>query len=410
MRFIPITVPCLACLMILLCINISSINNGCSLVPVPSKENAHLLSMPYAFSLWEQPAAAQGTLGQEQGEEKIELEKMRNELSDVKSTVNEAVESLNELGNQISREKDVKEIHLFARESGWEVNPEAHLTCLTYNGKVPGPTMRVNEGEMLRVVLHNQMKVSTSLYFHGLLLPHNVNGLPRQGAGIVRPGETYAYQFVPKQQGTFWYHPHVIHADQKKRGLYGAIVVEPKSAERQQQYDKDLVLLLGNFSIPKTIPVAGQFGKTSSQDHSNKAVTDLPVARAARANAAPYVVICYVVNGKTAPLIPNIELRKGERVLIRLINASDYAVPLHLSGHKLKVVSINGGDPLEPDVLRDTLSVNPSDRVDIELKADNPGVWSLASELPEQSTNSGKFPGGIALVVRYVETKGPSED
>jgi FtsP/CotA-like multicopper oxidase with cupredoxin domain len=95
------------------------------------------------------------------------------------------------------------------------------------------------------------------------------------------------------------------------------------------------------------------------------------------------------------------ELRQGERVRLRIVNASPEAVPLHLSGHRFEVISTNGSDVLEPHVFRDTVTVNPSDRVELEFTADNPGVWSLASELMTQASNQGHFPGGIACVVRY---------
>jgi FtsP/CotA-like multicopper oxidase with cupredoxin domain len=107
------------------------------------------------------------------------------------------------------------------------------------------------------------------------------------------------------------------------------------------------------------------------------------------------------MNGKAAPAIPPIELRQGERVRLRVVNAGQHAIPLYLSGHRFEVMSINGSDNLEPHVYRDTITLNPSDRVDLSFAADNPGVWSFASELLEQASNEGKFPGGIACVVRY---------
>lgn len=98
-------------------------------------------------------------------------------------------------------------------------------------------------------------------------------------------------------------------------------------------------------------------------------------------------------------------MRKGDRVKLRLVNASDEIVPIHLSGHRLEVVSANGADKLEPHVFRDSITLGPSDRVDAEFIAGNPGVWSLASELFYQASTDGKFPGGMACVVRYSELK-----
>jgi FtsP/CotA-like multicopper oxidase with cupredoxin domain len=248
---------------------------------------------------------------------------------------------------------------------------------LTYNGKIPGPPIRVPEGQPVRIVLHNQLKVPTSLVFHGVVVPQSVGGLPKKDSGIVKPGEAYAYQFVPSKAGTFWYHPQVINADQKSRGMFGAFIVEPRSGPSE---DKDFTVVLSELNLG-----AGAEG------------TAHPVQPLKSATSHTY----YLMNGKAAPAIPPIELRQGERVRLRVVNAGQHAIPLYLSGHRFEVMSINGSDNLEPHVYRDTITLNPSDRVDLSFAADNPGVWSFASELLEQASNEGKFPGGIACVVRY---------
>ena len=90
---------------------------------------------------------------------------------------------------------------------------------------------------------------------------------------------------------------------------------------------------------------------------------------------------------------------------MRIVNAGQESIPLSLSGHRFEVVSVNGNDPLEPHTFRDTITLNPADRYDLEWTANNPGVWSLASERYDQNTKDGKFPGGIACVVRYHKVK-----
>lgn len=306
-------------------------------------------------------------LATQQAQEKQELEEMRRELGNVKGTMGEATGAMEQLRQRVQQQQraaQVVEVHLIAKEGSWEVAPGASTTAFTYNGQEPGPVVRVKEGDSVRIVLHNQLKVPTSLYFHGMTLPHNVGGLPRKEAGLVNPGQTYAFNFVAGTPGTYWYHPQVMHSDQMGKGLYGVIVVElrgPKS------YDKDVVLVLGQTSVP------------------------------------PKNATYYTVNGKSAPAIPPIEVRNGERVRLRILNASSAACPLFLTGHRFEVINANGGDGLEPKVTRDTLTLHPSDRYDIDFTANNPGVWSLASMLPSQTNNDGKFPGGIAVVVRYPE-------
>lgn len=303
-------------------------------------------------------------LATQQAQEKQELREMRQEMGDIKSTMSEGVQGMEQLRQRLQQTKAAAaaaEIHLIARENAWEVAPGASTTSLTYNGQQPGPTIRVKEGEAVRIVLHNQLKTPTSIYFHGMTLPHNVGGLPRKDGGLVAPGQTYAFNFVAPAPGTYWYHPQVVHSDQFGKGLYGVIVVEP--SRNAKTYERDFVLVLGQTPV----------------------------------RAATY----YTVNGKSAPAIPPIEVRNGERVRLRLINASATATPVFLSGHRFEVVSMNGGDGLEPHVTRDTLTLQPGDRYDVEFTANNPGVWSLASVLPSQTNNEGKCPGGIAVVVRY---------
>jgi len=364
-----------------------------------------------------------GDLAEEQAKEKEELRDMKREMDDINSTVDSAMGQLNDLGQKFNNQQNAKEFHLFARESDWETASGSTVRCLTYNGKIPGPAINVVEGDFVRVVLHNQMKTPTSLQFHGIIVPHSVGGLPRTGAGLVPPGQSFVFQFIAKQPGTFWYHPQVVHPTQKQMGMFGAIVVAPKL--RSRPIDKDVTLFISEIrKAPRAVsenaaPVAtrkvtGQ--KVSKGTEAPAAATPATIdAEPSKSTfsavawtdgaAPPDIETDYLINGKSAPNIPPIELRKGQRVRLRLINAGQEAVPLQLGGHRLEIVSLNGGDRLEPHVLRDTICLNPSDRVDVEFSADNPGVWSLASEVAHQSTHKGKFPGGIACVVRYSELK-----
>lgn len=306
----------------------------------------------------------------QQAQEKQEIDEMRSEMGDVKSTIRDATHELNKAQQKLQQRASMKEVHLLAKEGSWEVAPGASTTALTYNGQMPGPAIRVTEGDAVKVVLHNNMQVPTSILFHGMVLPHTVNGLPRKDAGLVAPGQTFAFQFIAPAAGTYWYHPQVVHGDQTSRGLYGAMVVEPRSPKT---YDQDVVLVLGQVAVARP-------GKGT--------------------------VAYFTVNGKSAPAIAPLEVRNGERVRLRMVNASQSACPIYLTGHKFKVVGVNGSDTLEPQVTRDTMTLQPGDRYDVEFVANNPGVWSLASLQPSQTNNDGKFPGGIAVVVRYPDALG----
>jgi FtsP/CotA-like multicopper oxidase with cupredoxin domain len=349
-------------------------------------------------------------LSQEQAKEKLELEEMKGELDDIKGTIGETVRALNQISAQLNSQK-VKEFHLIAKEAAWELFPGTSTRVWTYNGQIPGPSIRVQEGDLVRVVLHNQLKVPTSLHFHGMILPAGLDGMPRPGSGLVPPGKSSAYQFQAAQAGTFWYHPQIVHADQQTRGMYGGIIVEPTSVPKN--YEKDYLVILGQFLVapPKATAEPPQSGTrnvrgapavgTKSAAHTVKDTFEtVPLASS---EMPPGAVTYFTINGKCAPAIPPMEVHRGERVRLRVINASQQVCPIHFSGHKFEVMSTNGGDGLEPHVMRDSLAVQPGDRFDIEFSADNPGIWSLSSELAHQASNNGKVPGGMACIVRYVD-------
>jgi FtsP/CotA-like multicopper oxidase with cupredoxin domain len=335
-----------------------------------------ILSLSVLLSLIFSPAGFAQSMGQEQIEEKKELDSMKSEMKDVQSNIDKTLDAMSDLVKQMSKPPD-NEIHLLVKDSRVEIIPGKFLEGMTYNGKLPGPTIRARMGAPLKVVLHNQSREQTSLLFHGLMLPQSVSGLPHKRGGAVNPGEIYAYQFIPSQTGTFWYHPQVNHLNQKTLGLYGALIVEP--AEQRHGYDKDFVMMLGEAAV------RGGAATKPGQSATGGAET------------------LFTINGLTGSSIQPIEVRKGQRVRLRLVNASNHIIPISLTGHKLEIVSTNGSDALEPHIFRDTITLNPSDRVDADFTADNPGVWSLASEIPAQASNSGTFPGGIACIVRYIE-------
>lgn len=307
-------------------------------------------------------------LATQQQQEKQVLEEMKQEMAEITNTLNQGAQGLNMLQQKVQQSKTPREQYLITKEGSWEIMPGATLQGLTYNGQIPGPVIRVKEGEMVRITLHNQMKVPTSLSFHGMALPHGAAGLPRQNEGLVAPGGTFVYQFFADKPGTFWYHPQVPHLDQLPRGLYGAVVVEPTRLPKT--YERDFAIVFGECNAPEK-----SGGKSSY----------------------------FLTNGKTAAGAVPLDLKRGERVRLRMINASQSPIPLFLTGHRMEVVSTNGSDSLEPHIMRDTLTLQPGDRVDAEVIANNPGVWSLASLIPSQNLNNGKFPGGIATVVRYTE-------
>ena len=109
------------------------------------------------------------------------------------------------------------------------------------NGSVPGPILRWREGDRVTLRVTNHLAHDTSIHWHGVILPADMDGVPGISFDGIKPGETFTYQFDVRQNGTFWYHSHS--GFQEQTGLYGAIVIEPSRPD-PVAYDRDYVVLL----------------------------------------------------------------------------------------------------------------------------------------------------------------------
>lgn len=327
---------------------------------------------------------------QQQEEEKNELQKMHDELNDLKSTIMEGSQAMGRLQTQIQEQAKLRQYRLAVKDGRIEIMPGVFASALTYNGLTPGPVLEATEGDMVQITVSNETKQPTSFYIDGLILPHSLSGLPREGKGVIKPGGAETYQFKAEQSGLFAYHPQVNHIGQKTQGLFGLFVID---AQAPKLFNKEQVMVIGQWTASGSAPATAVKAPLPGKGTAAKAAPPAP------AGPASY----FTVNGKCAPAIPAIAVNRGDRVRLYIANTTSQAVPLQLSGHRFEVISVSGSDAMEPHVYRDSFVVQPSDRVVLEFVADNPGVWSLASQLSHQVTNRGKFPGGIAIPVVYAE-------
>jgi FtsP/CotA-like multicopper oxidase with cupredoxin domain len=129
-----------------------------------------------------------------------------------------------------------------AREKISITNRVAH--GMTINGNIPGPTLHFKEGDSARIHVHNKMEVETSIHWHGLLVPPDMDGVPNISFPPIAPGTTFTYEFPIRQSGTYWYHSHT--SLQEQSGVYGAIVIEP--AEKRLDVDREYVVVLSDWT------------------------------------------------------------------------------------------------------------------------------------------------------------------
>ena len=258
--------------------------------------------------------------------------------------------------------------------------PEVWATAWSYNGQVPGPMIRVNQGDRVRIVLRNELPEGTSIHWHGMRLPNAMDGVahPAVTQQPVPPGASYTYEFTAKDAGTFFYHTHVREDLQLMAGLSGPFIVDPKDASAG--VDLDYTVMLQEWRIdPDT-------GKTWP---------------AMPAMAEPNF---FTINGKAFPGTDTLEVKRGARVRLRFIGAGQFAHPMHVHGFPFKIVGTDG-HPVPPaaQLTKDTVNVTPGERYDVEFVADEPGTWIVHCHIPHHMTNDHTSPGGLILALKVVE-------
>lgn len=270
---------------------------------------------------------------------------------------------------------DVKVFDLTAKPVLWKINPDTTVTAWTYNGTVPGPLFRLTEGDKVRVVFKNELPKPTSIHWHGLPVPSNMDGVsqPELSQKPVQPGETFVYEFVAKPAGTFMYHSHFDTDTQINIGLFGGFIIDPKNWADVKP-DQDITMILNEWRVVDgvTYPAMPVMGEPNF----------------------------FTVNGKTYPDIPTINVKQGERVRIRFIGAGQFEHPMHLHGAAFKIVATDGYPvPEVAQLTKDTVPVHPGERFDIEFIADNPGQWAFHCHIVHHATNNDVEPGGLLFVV-----------
>ncbi|HEY3496200.1 MAG TPA: multicopper oxidase family protein [Polyangiaceae bacterium] len=246
------------------------------------------------------------------------------------------------LAEDESAEPNVFETRLEAYPASLEIVPRKPSEVWTYNGRVSGPEIRVKRGDRLIVHFTNRLPEPTTIHWHGLRIPAAMDGVPGESQPEVLPGETFTYDFVVPDAGTFWYHPHVASAAQVGFGLYGSlIVVDP---DEPPDLGDELTLVLSDMSLDED-------GALEPPDISGDLGTLF--------GREGFVLL---VNGKQNPLL---EARAGRRQRWRLINAArSRYFQLGIAGHGFTRFAGDGG-LIERPVRADTVVLTPGERAEV---------------------------------------------
>jgi FtsP/CotA-like multicopper oxidase with cupredoxin domain len=299
--------------------------------------------------------------------------------------------------------RPIREFKFSASQATVNLGLGPDFTAMTYNGRIPGPEIRVREGEIIRVVLKNYLPEGTTIHWHGVPVPNAMDGVPRVTQEAVMPGESFVYEFEAKPSGTYIYHSHFRY--QLDQGLYGALIIEP--SRQRESYDQEYTLMLedwvmkdggGAANTQRRSPMGMMGGGMMMRDRMGGrrgfGLMELPLLEP--------MYDGYAVNGKVYPAVDPIVVNKGDRVKLRLLNPSSATLyELRLAGHAFTVTHADGNAimPVETDVLR----IGMGERYDVTFTADHPGYWLLAAR------ESGYGEGELRIPVRYkgVDRKDP---
>jgi uncharacterized cupredoxin-like copper-binding protein len=216
----------------------------------------------------------------------------------------------------------------------WETEPGTFVEAYAYNEMVPGPQLRAEVGDRIRIILHNELPVPTTIHSHGLFVPPEMDGVPVISQPAVMPGETFTYEYTLRNAGSHMYHSHFMAEVQVPMGLLGAFVVTDPNATDEPPADVDYAMIL---------------------------------------NGGP---LGFTINGKGFPATEPLVLQQGQTIRIRYMNEGLQIHPMHLHGIPQLVVAKDGWTLPTPH-FEDTVLVAPGERIDVIVEATEVGTWAF---------------------------------
>src|SRR5579863_3224259 len=251
-----------------------------------------------------------------------------------------------------------KEFHLIAEPVKQELMPGKIVNLWGYNGSAPGPTIQVNQGDRVRIIVDNHLPEPTSMHWHGFEIPIDMDGAPGSSQDPIPPGGRFVYEFTLHQAGTFFYHSHM--AMQEMMGMIGAFIMHPKESYAPS-VDRDFAIILQEFALLPNNPVPNSMNMEFNW---------------------------LTLNGKCGPATTPLIVRLNDRVRLRFINLGMDHHPIHLHGHTFVVTGTEAGrQPQSTWGPANTVLVGVAQSRDVEFVANNPGDWMIHCHLPHHMMN-----------------------
>ena len=276
-------------------------------------------------------------------------------------------------------ENGVKIFDLEASVIRWNILPDVTVEAYAYNRQIPGPRLQVTEGDRVRINFRNNLPEPTTVHWHGLILPNEMDGPAEITQEPVPTGGSYTYEYVVEQSGTYFYHTHAKSDHQQAFGLYGALIIDPRDSAGAPRADLEYTIQLQEWLKREWLTFPAMLMEGGLPNF-------------------------FTINGKAYPSTDTIRMKVGQTIKLRFIGShNNFVHPMHVHGGPFEVIAIDG-ETLAPTTryLADTVNVAPGQRFDVIWTARRPGKWLVHCHIPHHTTNNNvetKGGGGLVMIL-----------
>ena len=317
-----------------------------------------------------------------------------------------------------------------------EILPLEEHHFYTFNKTLPGPEIRVKEGDWVKVNLTNKTHDFHTIHWHGIYVPCEMDGVPLGTQYPVGFNQTFTYLWRAQPAGTHMYHCHNMTNMHIQAGLYGSLIIEPKEGEDIVQktfpYTRDYTLVLSEVDTdflreqmnemltmghtmdymngsPKLMAkmdgrMMGWFANKEALLKAVKSGWVPPYHRSRSGQGKRIEPNFFLINGRPYPMTEHLHIKRGENIRVRLINAGLMPHFMHLHGHDFWHVC-HDGSPLASPVRMNTVPVFPGSTADIIVQGTNAGAWHFHDHSDLSIMNNGISPGGMMTMLMYEDAE-----
>ena len=274
--------------------------------------------------------------------------------------------------DEIEASGRIHEIDIVAAPTEVQIGNGPPLRVWAYNGQVPGPTIRIRLGDRLRVNFKNRLPDETTIHWHGVRVPNSMDGVPHVTQPPVRPGESFLYEFTPKDAGTYWFHPHVRGSEQVERGLHGVLIVEDPTPA---PYSRDVMWVVDDWRLDSRQQIDERFNTRHDLAHDGRWGQ------------------LRTVNGSTDAWLT---LRPGERIRLRLLNcANGRMIAPSFGPLRPKIIAVDG-KYLRAPIELGRFEMAPGNRLDLDIAVET-GMSAVVPVVDAYSPSRARVIANIAV-------------